>query len=193
MGGDALNSLLQGFWGIYHELMKNCGLQEAFRALQAQTDGQETSNTKAEKVETSEERRDAKSQVKRQGKERKKTAKASEKTQGGTNQSKPTRQRLADSQSGDQTGEKDDPVTDRTLKAKPKTEAAARKPTKPAAQTRAEGRESKSQESKPAVRERIRAPGKPKTVASQPKNQTEAGEEAPNAGLRRSKRIASRR
>lgn len=170
--------------------------QEAHRALQAQIDSQETSNTKAEKVETWEERRDAKSQVKRQKKERKNPAKASEKTQGGTNQSKPMRQRLADSQSGDQTGEKDDrddPVTGRTWKAKPKSEAVARKPTKPAAQKRAEGKESKSQESEAAVRERIRAPGKPKTVASQPKNQPEAGDEAPNAGLRRSKRIASRR
>lgn len=151
--------------------------QEAYRALQAQIDSQETSNTKADKVEASEERRDAKSQVKRQRKERKNPAKASEK-------------------SGDQTGEKvdrDNPIGGRTLKAKPKSEAAARKPTKPAAQKRAEGKDSKSQESEPAVRERIRGPGKPKTVASQPKNQPEAGEDTANAGLRRSKRIASRR
>lgn len=170
--------------------------QEAYRARQAQIDSQETSTTKADKVETLEERRDAKSQEKRQKKERKNPAKASEKTQGGTNQSKPTRQRLADSQSGDQTGEKDDrddPVTGRTLKVKRKSEAAAKKPTKPAAQKRAEGKESKSQGSEPAVSERMRGPGKPKTVASHPKDQPEAGEEAPNAGLRRSKRIASRR
>lgn len=170
--------------------------QEAYSALQAQIDNRETSNTKAEKVETSEERRDAKSQVKRPRKERKNPAKASEKTQGGTNQSKPTRQRLADSQSGEQTRENDDhddPVTGRTSKAKLKSEAAARKPTKPAAQKRAQGKESKSQESEPAVGERMRAPGKPKTVASQPRNQPGAGEEAPNTGLRRSKRIASRR
>lgn len=171
-------------------------LQEAYRALEAQIDSQETSNTKAEKVETSEEWRDTKSQVKRQRKERKNPVKASEKTQGGTNQSKPSRQQLADSQPGNQTREKDDRnnlVTGTTLKVQPKSEAAARKPTKPAAQKRAEGKESKSQESKPAVREQIRVPGKPKTVASQLKSQPKAGEEAPNAGLRRSKRIASRR
>lgn len=170
--------------------------QEAYRALQVQIDSQETSNTKAEKVETSEEWRDAKRQVKRPRKERKNLAKASEKTQDDTKQSKAMRQRLADGQSGEHTGVKDDredTVTGRTLKVKPKSEAAASKPTKSAAQKRAEGKASKSQESEPAVRERVRGPGKPKTVASQPKNRPEAGEEAPNAGLRRSKRIASRR
>ncbi len=161
-----------------------------------------------EKVDTSEELHATKSQVQRQGKERRKAVKSAEKCQDTTNQSKSTRSKMTDSQAS---------VKGEALKTKQKAGAAAKKPTKPVKeakgpQKKVEEKES-DQESERAARGRRKPPGATQTTTSQSKSQSKvktgdssshsrqkaavaadvAGEEAQNIVLRRSKRLASRR
>lgn len=178
--------------------------QEANKALEM-IKNQEAQKIKveAEKLDTSEEVQDDKSQVKRRGKERKKAVKSTEKLQGTTNQSKSTRSRLADGKADSQTSLQDERAnTKETLKTKPKSRAAAVKPTESVKTTRGPQkkveRESNPHESEQAGRERRKPAERAQTSAPRPKKQSQVktadgGEEAPNCGLRRSKRIASRR
>lgn len=191
--------------------------QESYKAREMQIKNQEAPKLKveAETVDMSEELQDTKSQVKRRGKERKKVVKSTEKLHDATNQSKSTRSRLADSKADNQTGVKDDHAnknTGETLKTKPdknKSGAAGEKPTKSVESARGpQQKESNPHESEQALTKRRRPPGRAQATDSQLKNQCEAetgealsrnrleaadaGEVAPNVGLRRSKRIASR-
>lgn len=184
--------------------------QEANKALEM-IKNQEAQKIKveAEKLDISEEVQDEKGQVKRRGKERKKAVKSTEKLQGTTNQSKSTRSRLADGKADSQTSLQDEHAntnTKETSKTKPKSRAAAGKPTVSVKTTRGPQkkieRDSNPHESEQAGRERRKPPERAQTSAPRPKRQSQVktgqktadgGEEAPNCGLRRSKRIASRR
>ncbi|XP_039997656.1 stress response protein NST1 [Xiphias gladius] len=209
--------------------------EEAYKALQMQIKTREEIKVEAEVEDTSEELQAAKSQVKRHGKERKKTVKSTEKLQDTTNQSKSIRSKRTDSKKASQTSVEDEHAnknnsetlkTSTTKQTKQKSEAVTEKLTKSVKaatgpQKKVEEQESNSKESLQAVKERRKPPGTTQTTASQPKNQTkmktgeaqstsqqatpsrsrrkaavapnDAGEEAQNTGLRRSKRIASRR
>ncbi|KAI3366118.1 hypothetical protein L3Q82_009944, partial [Scortum barcoo] len=198
-----LHTLMSQLSDLKSELAQE---EEAYKALEMQLNTQEAAEIKVE-ADTPEEPRAAKSQVRR-GKERKKAVKSPEKLQDTTNQSKSKKSKRTD-----QTGVKDDQkTTGETLKAKQKSGAAtgsvkaARGPQKKAE----EGSDSPVR----AARGRRKPAGSAQAATSQPKNQSKtdearptkqaapsrgrqkaavAAEEAQNAGLRRSKRIASRR
>lgn len=165
-------------------------------------------------MDASEELPATKGQVRRRGKERKQAVKSTEKLQDATNQSK-SKSKLTDSRSSvkDDRGNKN---TRETLKTKQKSGAAAEKQTKSVRvaggpqRRKTEEKESNLQESEQAVKGRGKPPGSAQTAASQAKNQSkvktgealshggrkaadDVGEEAQNAGPRRSRRIASRR
>ncbi|TKS66553.1 hypothetical protein D9C73_000610 [Collichthys lucidus] len=156
----------------------------------------------AEKVDTSEELPAAKSQVRSRGKERKQAVKSTEKLQDATNQNK-SKSKLTDSLKDDRGNKK----TSETLKTKQKSTEKQTKPVRAAGgpqRRKTEEEDSDLQESEPAVKGRRKPPGGAQTAASRAKNQSKVrtgeapraaddGEEAQHAGLRRSKRIASRR
>lgn len=153
---------------------------------------------------------DAKGQVKRRG--RTKVAKSTENLQETANQSKPTRSGRASGKADDQTSVKNNEAK------KTKLRSDTKKPTKSSRgpQEKFEENKQKAQEhvqtnptTKETMREGRRPPGRGPITASQPKNRSkektgetlsssrqeaaDGGEEAANPGLRRSKRIASRR
>lgn len=137
--------------------------QEANKAVEIKLENQEAPQIKAEKLDASEEVQDAKSQGKRRGKEIRKAVKSTE-----TFQSKPA----------DDQGERANKSAKETSKTRSRA-AAEGKPTGPVKASREPqkkvGGETNSQ----------KPPERAQTLT--------AGEEAPESGLRRSKRIASRR
>lgn len=155
-----------------------------------------------EAPKTSEEIQDSKSQARRRGKQRKNAEKSSDELQD-ANQSRSTRSRRANSRADNQTSVKDDRHDNTTtLATKPKSRATSQKPTTSVKaargpQKKVEETESNLQESEQPPAEQKRPLGKARAAALQPKNRrkgrqaADAGEEAPSAGLRRSKRIAS--
>lgn len=138
--------------------------QEANKAAEIKLENQEAPQIKAEKLDASEEVQHDQSQGKRRGKERRKAVKSTE-----TLQSKPADERGAN---------KNAKETSKTRSGA----AAAGKPTGPVKASRGPqkkvGGETNSRETEEAARERRRPPERA---------------QAPNSGLRRSKRIASRR
>ncbi|XP_027147660.1 uncharacterized protein LOC104928335 isoform X2 [Larimichthys crocea] len=155
----------------------------------------------AEKVDTSEELPAAKSQVRSRGKERKQAVKSTEKLQDATNQNK-SKSKLTDSRSSLK-DDRENKKTSETLKTKQKSAEKQTKPVRAAGgpqRRKTEEKDSDLQESEQAVKGRRKPPGGAQTAASQAKNQSKVrtgeaaddGEEAQHAGLRRSKRIASR-
>lgn len=164
-----------------------------------QTKTQEAPKIKAEpeKVGTSEEMQDSKNQAKRRGKQRKNAEKSSDELQDANQRS--TRSRRAN-------GGAD-------LETKPKSRATSQEPTTSVKAARGSRRkvketESNLQEAEQPPKEQQRPLGKAQPAALPPKNRrkakveeapssrrqaADAGEESLSAGLRRSKRIASRR
>lgn len=179
--------------------------------MQVKTQEAPKPKAEPEKVGTSEETQDSKSQAKRRGRQRKNAEKSSDELQD-ANQSRSTRSRRANSRADNQPGVKVDHPNTTTLETKPKSRATSQKP--PTSVKAARGLQKKVKEMESNLQESERPPngqkrplGKAQTAALQPKNRREAkvgeapsrkgrqaadpGEEAPSAGLRRSKRIAS--
>ncbi|XP_073318276.1 uncharacterized protein [Pagrus major] len=200
---------IQGLMSQLSDLKSELAQQEdACKSLEMQINTQEAPEIKveAEEAETSEEQA-AKGRVQRRGKERKKAVRFPEKLHDTTNQTKSTRSKPTDGE----TGVKEDDASE-TVKTKQKSGAAAEKQTKSVKaargpQKKVEETQSNPQESEQTVRGRRKPPRALQTTASQPKNQSKvkmeeaassrsrqkaAVEEAQSAGLRRSKRIASR-
>lgn len=183
--------------------------QEDYKALEMQIHTPDAP-VEAEEVETSEEAQASKSQVKHKAKGRKKTVRFAETLQETTNQSKSSRGKHTDGQTSVKDNHANKKASE-TLKAKQKSGAAAERPAKSVKAARGPQKrvetESNPQESEQAARGRRKPPGSAQAAASQARNrskvkseaapsgssQKSAGEEAQNSGLRRSKRIASKK
>ncbi|XP_040925710.1 uncharacterized protein LOC114851142 isoform X2 [Betta splendens] len=208
---------IQGLMSQLSDLTSELAQQEEiYKSLQMQIKKQEESGADAEKEEASDEVQ-AKGQVQRGQKEKRKGDKSAEKVRDAPKQNKErsTRNKRTDAQSAADDGTSENVTTAET---KPKSEAAAPKATKSVkasrgSQQNGEGPESGSRASR-AARGGARPPGATAAAASQPRGRRTARSEdaAPTAekerrgaraaaeeeeeegtGLRRSRRIASRR
>ncbi|XP_047432710.1 stress response protein NST1-like [Mugil cephalus] len=174
---------IQGLMRELSQLKSELEQEEAYKFTEMQTNTPEAPQIK-------EEPKDTKSQVKLGGKDRKKVVKIAEKSQNAPNKVKSPKSKRAKNKTESQANKNKSETTKTPKEEEPKRKSAEEKPTvKPAI-----GKQKRAEELNFQAQKRSRKTAEnAQSTTSQPKSQVETGEETTNLGLRRSKRIASKR